>query len=72
MKKLSPQEIFEFEKKFNNHEFPHQRYGQAFCNHFNIEVEVFPGLFYQEDDRFARMNAWLVYMDDSESTNENS
>ena len=60
--KLSPQEILDFEQKFYTGLFPNQRYGQAFCNNFNIEN--FPVLFYQEDERLARVNAWFIYLEE--------
>lgn len=61
----------EFEEMWRNDKFPHQRYGQAFCNHFNIESSY---IFYSEDYRTIRTTVWLEFvifpdemMNDSES-----
>lgn len=64
MKKLTGIEIFEFETKFRNNEFPHQRYGQAFLNFFDIEG--FSELFYMEDDGLARFTAWFNFLSKEE------
>lgn len=64
--------IKEFEKKFFAGKFPNQRYGQAFCNQFNLTCRA---LFYEEDYRLARIKAWLnfaIFPDDFlEEENEN-
>ena len=64
MKQLTAEELYDFEKKFIKNEFPHQRYGQAFCNHFSIEG--FSELFYMENDKLARMSAWLNFLERDE------
>jgi hypothetical protein len=64
MKQFTGLEIFGFEKKFRNNEFPNERYGQAFCNHFSIEN--FSELFYMEDDKLARMTAWFNFLKEDE------
>ena len=64
MKQLTAIEIFDFEKKFNNNEFPHQRYGQAFCNYFDIENHQ--KLFYMQDDKLARMTVWFNFLKEEE------
>lgn len=50
----------DFDKQFFDGKFPYQRYGQAFCNFFNITC---PELFYEENQKTAIFHAWLVFVD---------
>lgn len=50
----------DFDKQFFEGKFPYQRYGQAFCNFFNITC---PELFYEENQKTAIFHAWLVFVD---------
>jgi hypothetical protein len=34
--KVKLKDYQDFEKRFFDNEFPHQRFGQAFCTHFNL------------------------------------
>lgn len=49
----------EFEHDYFAGKFPHQRYGQAFCNHFNITNSQ---IFYDEDDRNNKVCIWLNFV----------
>lgn len=57
---ISPNEMKEFELQYFSGKFPHQRYGQAFCNRFNLTC---PELFYEENTRTAKIMAWLNFVD---------
>lgn len=38
MKMFSVNEVNDFRVRFDNGEWPHQRFGQAFCNHFQTHL----------------------------------
>jgi len=46
MKTITMMANFEFQRLWHTQQFPDQRFGQAFCNHFNITD---PELFYCRD-----------------------
>ena len=54
----------EFEREYIAGKFLHQRYGQAFCNHFNITNSE---IFYDEDFRNCRVRCWLNFVIFSDS-----
>lgn len=56
---ISIEKALEFEKKFRKGEFPHQRYGQAFCNYFNLTCSE---LFYEENYKTAKLKIWLNFV----------
>jgi len=49
-------EMLEFVRLFNLGSWPNQRFGQAFCNHFN---RTDPDLFYQTQRKVAEEYIWL-------------
>lgn len=53
------EKVQEFEQEYFAGKFPHQRYGQAFCNYFNLTC---PELFYEENIRTAKIKAWLNFV----------
>jgi len=53
------EKVQEFEREYFAGKFSHQRYGQAFCNNFNLTC---PELFYEEDTRTAKVKAWLNFV----------
>lgn len=66
--KISVEQMQRFEKEFFDGRFTHQRYGQAFCNYFNLTS--CPELFYEEDTRTAKIKAWLNFVDCSKIVEE--
>lgn len=53
------EDMKEFEKEYFSGKFPNQRYGQAFCNKFNIDSQA---LFYDEDMRRAKIIIWINFV----------
>lgn len=64
MKKIKVDKLREFERDFFSGKFPNQRYGQAFCNHFDIKS---PEIFYEEDYKSAKMKIWFNFAEFDES-----
>lgn len=54
-REYTPKEMSEFTILFNKQAWPNQRFGQAFCNHFNRHD---PELFYQTDRKLAEEYIW--------------
>jgi hypothetical protein len=54
--KIHPKQMLEFIRLFNLGSWPHQRFGQAFCNHFEYTES---DLFYQKERRVAEEYIWL-------------
>lgn len=56
---MKAEEILEFERLYFEFSiYGSQRYGQAFCNHFNITDAK---LFYEENTTIARGIVWAKY-----------
>jgi hypothetical protein len=50
----------EFKRQYDRGLFPSQRFGQAFCNHFNVSST--PEVFYQENRGLAMNLIYEMYI----------
>lgn len=65
-KTVSYEDYLHFVSNFDKRVYKHERFGQAFMNHFNISGPD-PKLFYAESRKDAEGIIWTKYLNWSES-----
>ena len=58
---VKPSEFLRFQTEYASGKFEHLRFGQAFCNHFNVRGDQ--TLFYTENRHVAQRIIWDYYID---------
>lgn len=56
---MTPTQMIQFTRRFNNGEFRGQRFGQAWCNTFGVQN---PSVFYATDRAAVEAQIWVAFV----------